>query len=47
MSDEASGARIYAGFHYRFSTVVGTDMGYKIGAYVAQNSMQPVKVAKQ
>ena len=24
-------ARIYAGFHYRFSTMVGKDMGKKIG----------------
>lgn len=47
LSDEASGARIYAGFHYRFSTLVGTEMGYKIGTYVAQNSMQPVKVASK
>jgi hypothetical protein len=47
ISDEASSARIYAGFHYRFSTVVGTDMGKKIGAYIAQNSMQPLKIAAQ
>jgi hypothetical protein len=30
-NDEVSNARIYAGFHYRFSTVVGQDMGRKIG----------------
>jgi hypothetical protein len=30
-SDEVSNARIYAGFHYRFSTEVGNDMGRKIG----------------
>jgi PAP2 superfamily len=30
-SDEVSEARIYAGFHYRFSTIVGKDMGRKIG----------------
>ncbi|MFK4510367.1 vanadium-dependent haloperoxidase [Bradyrhizobium daqingense] len=30
-SDEVSNARIYAGFHYRFSTEVGKDMGRKIG----------------
>ena len=30
-SDEVSNARIYAGFHYRFSTEVGKDMGKKIG----------------
>jgi hypothetical protein len=30
-SDEVSNARIWAGFHYRFSTEVGKDMGKKIG----------------
>jgi hypothetical protein len=30
-SDEVSSARIYAGFHYRFSTEAGKDMGKKIG----------------
>ena len=30
-SDEVSSARIYAGFHYRFSTEAGKDMGRKIG----------------
>jgi hypothetical protein len=30
-SDEVANARIYAGFHYRFSTEVGKDMGTKIG----------------
>jgi hypothetical protein len=30
-SDEVSNACIYAGFHYRFSTEVGKDMGRKIG----------------
>jgi hypothetical protein len=30
-SDEVANARIYAGFHYRFSTEVGKDMGKKIG----------------
>jgi hypothetical protein len=29
--DEVANARIYAGFHYRFSTEVGKDMGKKIG----------------
>jgi hypothetical protein len=27
LNDEVSGGRIYAGFHYRTSTVVGSDMG--------------------
>jgi len=39
--DEISNARIWAGFHYRFSTVVGTDMGRRVGEYVVQNVMQP------
>jgi hypothetical protein len=39
--DEVSQARIWSGFHYRFSTKVGRDMGYKIGEYVVKNFMQP------
>jgi PAP2 superfamily len=45
-TDEVSLARIYAGFHYRFSTKVGQDMGRKIAGYVVQNVMQPVNVAE-
>ncbi len=41
-ADEVATARIWAGFHYRFSTRVGTDMGRKIGRYVVQNVMQPM-----
>jgi hypothetical protein len=41
-TDEVSQARIWSGFHYRFSTKVGQDMGYKIGEYVVNNFMQPV-----
>ena len=42
---EVSNARIWAGFHYRFSTVVGTDMGRKLGEYVARTVMQPAALA--
>jgi hypothetical protein len=42
---EVSEARIWAGFHYRFSINVGQDMGRKIGEYVVKNFMQPVAVA--
>jgi hypothetical protein len=42
--DEVSEARIWAGFHWRFSTEVGRDMGYRIGEYVVKNVMQPVAV---
>jgi PAP2 superfamily protein len=40
-AEEVANARIWAGFHYRFSTRVGTEMGYQIGAYVVQSVMQP------
>jgi len=40
-AEEVANARIWAGFHYRFSTRVGTDMGRKIGEYVVQHFMQP------
>jgi PAP2 superfamily len=45
-SDEVSMARIYAGFHYRFSTRVGQDMGRKIGQHVARTILLPAKVAE-
>jgi hypothetical protein len=41
-NDEVSHARIWAGFHYRFSVRVGQDMGRKIGELVVKNLMQPV-----
>jgi hypothetical protein len=44
-NDEVSHARIWAGFHYRFSVRVGQDMGRKIGEHVVKNLMQPVTVA--
>ena len=45
-ADEVAMARIYAGFHYRFSTRVGQDMGRKIGRLVVQNLMQSTKVVE-
>jgi hypothetical protein len=44
-TDEAANARIWSGFHYRFSTRVGTDMGLQIGEYVVKNVMQPASIA--
>jgi hypothetical protein len=41
LTEEVANARIWAGFHYRFSTRVGTDMGLQIGEYVVKNVMQP------
>jgi hypothetical protein len=41
--DEVSLARIYAGFHYRFSTEVGKEMGKKIGELTIATKMRPVE----
>jgi hypothetical protein len=46
-ADEVANARIWAGFHYRFSAQVGQDMGRKIGAYVVRNVMQPATVSSR
>ena len=44
-TEEVANARIWAGFHYRFSTRVGTDMGRQIGEYVVKSVMQPTTAA--
>jgi hypothetical protein len=44
-TEEVANARVYAGFHYRFSTVAGDEMGQKIGTYVVKSVMQPVQTA--
>jgi len=44
---EVASARIWAGFHYRFSTRVGTALGREIGEYVADKVMQPISGAAQ
>jgi hypothetical protein len=45
LAEEVANARICSGFHYRFSTRVGTGMGLKIGEYVVKSAMQPVQTA--
>jgi hypothetical protein len=40
-TDEVANARIYAGFHYRYSTVVGRAMGKQVGEYIAATVMRP------
>ena len=42
-TQEIASSRIWAGFRCRFSTVVGTDMGGKIGTYVATTALAPIK----
>ena len=46
-TEEVANARIWAGFHYRFSTRVGTNMGHQIGEYVVKNVMQPTATGSQ
>jgi hypothetical protein len=44
---EVANARIWAGFHYRFSTRVGTALGRQVGEYVANTIMRPVNRTAQ
>jgi len=39
--EEVSNARIWGGFHYRFSTEVGRDMGKKIGELTLATQLRP------
>jgi hypothetical protein len=41
-TQEVANARVWAGFHYRFSTRVGTALGRTVGQYVVKNTLQPV-----
>ena len=40
-TEEVANARIYAGFHYRFSTADGATLGADVGHYVTGTLMQP------
>jgi hypothetical protein len=44
---EVANARIWAGFHYRFSTRIGTALGRQVGQYVSGTMMQPVRRTAQ
>jgi hypothetical protein len=44
-TDEIANARVWSGFHYRFSTRIGTEMGLRIGEHVVQSVMQPASNA--
>jgi hypothetical protein len=41
-TSEVANARIWAGFHYRFSTRVGTSLGRQLAQYALVKTMQPV-----
>jgi hypothetical protein len=47
LTEEIASARIWAGFHYRFSTRVGTEMGLQIGEYIVKTVMQPASIAER
>jgi hypothetical protein len=42
-ANEVSNARVWAGFHYRFSTEVAKDMGRKIGELTVATQLRPRK----
>ena len=42
-ADEVSNARVWAGFHYRFSTEAGKSMGKKIGEHIVATQLRPRK----
>jgi PAP2 superfamily len=44
---EVNNARIWAGVHYRFSTVVGSDMGRKIGELAMRDYLKPLQATPQ
>jgi hypothetical protein len=46
-NDEVSNARIYAGFHYRFSTEVGKEMGKKIGELTVATQLRGASAAAE
>ncbi|KZK88711.1 hypothetical protein PsW64_00736 [Pseudovibrio sp. W64] len=42
-AEEESESRVLGGVHYRRSNAVGDMLGYQIGSYVAETSLQPLK----
>jgi hypothetical protein len=44
LTEEVANARIWAGFHYRFSTRAGSEMGRRIGESVVNSVMQPARL---
>jgi hypothetical protein len=42
LCEEVAQARIWAGFHYRTSTVVGNEMGRRVGENTVQKLLQPL-----
>jgi hypothetical protein len=45
-ADEVAMARIYSGFHYRFSTQIGQNMGRQIGKLVVETLMREFNLAQ-
>lgn len=47
LTTEVANARVWAGFHYRFSATVGTALGRQVAEYVGNHVMQPVSRTAQ
>lgn len=45
--DEVKVARIYAGFHYRFSVNKGQEVGYEVADYIFANFLRPLHHAEE
>jgi hypothetical protein len=44
-TDEVANARIWSGFHYRFSTRAGTNLGLRVGEYAVKTVLQPAETS--
>ena len=42
-ADENADSRVYAGIHFRFSTMAGQKMGDKIGKWTYEHYLKPLK----
>jgi hypothetical protein len=46
-ADENADSRVMAGIHFRFSCEAGQDLGNKVGKFIVENKLRPVKTAQQ
>jgi membrane-associated phospholipid phosphatase len=43
ITDDINESRIYGGVHYRFDQEAGTSLGKRVGAYILQHKLRPVR----
>ncbi|MDO1448231.1 phosphatase PAP2 family protein [Rhodocytophaga aerolata] len=46
-ADENADSRVMAGIHFRFSCEAGQDLGNKVGKFIVENKLRPVKTSQQ